>query len=667
MKYYLKKNSLSIAISIILVLASFMFCIILNNDGFSSDLKIEKYNINLRINSDGSGSFDNYLTYDFSDTDLSEPYTVIYEDIVDKKGNSFSYGDINGNEKIVKENKSEDIANFDLNSFETKVYQNNEELNMTQIGYSFNNDIEMDTGDRVDSPYRNGERIFCYYRHGYTKDTTFNFKYKINGMVSSYLDIGIVNWILSPSTDINIKDLDVNITFEELLSDSEVNHLKENVFLHGYISYFDLKIDNNGIRFHVNEQKTSQMVEVRFGFNSSLVSEIDDKNKYDFEGQNLLNEVEELTRVSYDEYYNRFTLIKIISPLIILFLTLIVAIAWYIAYKKYDKERVSTFESEYYRELTGDYPPAIMGYLYNFQDTSKDDLSATIMDLIRRNYIKLDMNGCSTLDKKPNYIYILNREKNFNELKPYERFVIRWYFDNISKSDYLSLNEIDEYLKKEENARQYLQDNKTFIKLVRQEARPYKFFDEFKNLGNKFILVYIPLVVFMIISLIFQIQNWYNYSLVYSALSLGLIILFASYLGTIKRRTEKGNEDYVRWNAFKNFLLDFGKFDDYTMPLISIWEHYMVYAVSFGIADKVEDQMRLHFKSMGEDKGYDDYYSSSPVFYSRCHVYISRSCRTSTQVASNTIAQAQSSRGGSGGSFGGGRSFGGGGGGHGGR
>ena len=103
------------------------------------------------------------------------------------------------------------------------------------------------------------------------------------------------------------------------------------------------------------------------------------------------------------------------------------------------------------------------------------------------------------------------------------------------------------------------------------------------------------------------------------------------------------------------------------MPLISIWEHYMVYAVSFGIADKVEDQMRLHFKSMGEDKGYDDYYSSSPVFYSRCHVYISRSCRTSTQVASNTIAQAQSSRGGSGGSFGGGRSFGGGGGGHGGR
>ena len=82
--------------------------------------------------------------------------------------------------------------------------------------------------------------------------------------------------------------------------------------------------------------------------------------------------------------------------------------------------------------------------------------------------------------------------------------------------------------------------------------------------------------------------------------------------------------------------------------------------------------MILYYWVTGEDgysntTGYDEYYSSSPIFYSRCHIHISRSCRTSTQVASNTIAQAQSSRGGGGGSFGGGRSFGGGGGGHGGR
>ena len=145
-----------------------------------------------------------------------------------------------------------------------------------------------------------------------------------------------------------------------------------------------------------------------------------------------------------------------------------------------------------------------------------------------------------------------------------------------------------------------------------------------------------------------------------------LLIIFISYLKTIKRRSESGNEDYVRWNAFKNFLLDFGSFNDYTMPLISIWEHYMVYAISFGIADKVEEQMRLYFKSMGEDKGYDMYTSNSYIMRSRCYIYVNHSCHSSTQVANNTIAQARSARSGGSG-YGGGRSFGGGGGGHGGR
>ena len=117
--------------------------------------------------------------------------------------------------------------------------------------------------------------------------------------------------------------------------------------------------------------------------------------------------------------------------------------------------------------------------------------------------------------------------------------------------------------------------------------------------------------------------------------------------------------------ALVSNTLDFGKFEDYSMPLISIWEHYMVYAVSFGIADKVEEQMRLHYKSMGEDKGYERYTSSSYMMRSRCYIYVRHSCYNSTQLANATIAQARSSSGSGG--YGGGRSFGGGGGGHGGR
>lgn len=670
MKYYLKKNKLAIAISTILVIASIIFCMFINNVGFyDSDLKIKKFEINLNINKDGSGSFDNYVTYDFDGLD----YSVIYYDVGDQKGIVFGYQDINGNGVRLYDNERDDRSSFDYESFNTKVYQNNQEIEITQIGYSFKDDYEMDPESTgyVKSPYDDCERIYCYYDEGFNQDTTFNYQYRIEGMATKYQDIAIINWILSPQTEIPIKNISVNITFSNELTNEYVEHLKNNFYVHGNIAYKDLVIDNNGIRFNVDKQKSNQCVETRMGFDVNLVNEksVMYDNRYDYAAQRYLDECERLTKENFEANRDRYFGIQTSLIILTIILIAIVALAWIRAYHKYDKERTSTFDSEYYRELPGTYPPAEMGYLYNFKDTSKDDLSATIMDLIRRGFISLDTNGCSTQDKKPNYIYRYNHDKDQSELKSYEKFVLKWYFEHIVSGYQLSLNDIDEYLKKEENAKRYLEDNKRFIELVRQESRKNKFFDEIKNLNAKFFLVYLALIIVMFYAFIAQLGNYYTFGLIFSAILLAVFIVFASYISSIKRRSEKGNEDYVRWEAFKNFLLEFGKFEDYTMPLIAIWEHYMVYAVSFGIAEQVEKQMRLHFKSMGEDS-YEYYASSSNIVYYRPYIYVSRSCNNATVVASSTIAQAQAARaskGSGGGSFGGGRSFGGGGGGFGGR
>lgn len=670
MKYYLKKNKLAIAVTIILLIASCVLCAFINNSGFSSsDLIIKQYDINLRINKDGSGSFNNYITYDFSNTD----YTIIYEDIGYEKSDIFAYGDINNN-KVVYENKinsSNDKSSFDYDSFVTEVYQDGKKIELTKIGYSFKgDDIEDYTDKEVDSVARGQERIFCYLRRGYNVDTTFNYQYKINGIVSKYLDIGIINWILSPSTEIDTRNINVNISFEEALTDKYVEHLKNNFYIHGNIAYQNLVINKDGVNFKVSNQKSNQSIEVRMGFDNNLVNDTKYINCYNFNAQEDLNNVEKLLNESFEDYNIRYFNIQTGLIITTFILIVLVILSWIYAYKKYDKERISKFDAEYYRELPNTYPPAEMGYLYNFKETSKDDLSATIMDLIRKGHITLDTNGQSTLNEKPNYIYRYNKDKDQSSLKSYEKFVLEWYFNHITKNDELSLNQIDEYLKKENQANRYLKDNSHFIKLVRQESRKNKFFDEFRNLNARFSLMYIILVVVIILTLIFQILNYYTYALIFSAINLGLIILLACYISSIKRRSESGNEDYVRWRAFRNFLLEFGRFEDYTMPLIKIWEHYMVYAVSFGVAEEVEKQMRLHFKSLGEDQ-FDSYYSSSPIFYTHSYIYIRRSCHNSTTIARSTIVQAQAARASKnissrGGGFGGGRSFGGGGGGRGG-
>ena len=340
-----------------------------------------------------------------------------------------------------------------------------------------------------------------------------------------------------------------------------------------------------------------------------------------------------------------------------------------IVYKKFDKERKSEFDSEYYRELPNSYSPAEMGMLVNFNELNKNELEATLLDLIRRKYIILDQNGSTTLDSEPNYKLILNIEKDQSELKSHEKYLLKWFFENISGGNELTLNQLDEYLKSEGNANKYLRNSKEWGRKVLEESSKQDFFDDVRKAKNHsgLAIFFAFLVAFAAFIAYYATAFYEGLIIVGFAISIGII--FTSYVAQIKRRSEKGNEDYVRWMAFKNFLLEFSNFDDYPMPSIIIWEHYLVYATEFGIADLVEEQMRLKFKKM--DLNINEYIEVSNSSYMRYHFscyYFHRRIHRTTYLARNTIQQAQAARaaargGSSSGGFGGGRSFGGGGGG----
>jgi uncharacterized membrane protein YgcG len=51
-------------------------------------------------------------------------------------------------------------------------------------------------------------------------------------------------------------------------------------------------------------------------------------------------------------------------------------------------------------------------------------------------------------------------------------------------------------------------------------------------------------------------------------------------------------ERLARWGAFRRYLTDFSTFEDAPTAAITIWEHYLVYAVALGVADEVEEQVR---------------------------------------------------------------------------
>ena len=134
----------------------------------------------------------------------------------------------------------------------------------------------------------------------------------------------------------------------------------------------------------------------------------------------------------------------------------------------------------------------------------------------------------------------------------------------------------------------------------------------------------------------------------------------------IKKRTKKGNEDYVRWLAFKRFLEDFGRFDIKELPEIKLWERYLVYATIFGLADQVEKAMNVKIAEFSPDMvgayypTWVDFHIAHMVSSSVHHSIASNY----TAISNSAIASSTHSSGsgfGGGGSLGGG--FGGGGGG----
>ncbi|HHW61113.1 MAG TPA: DUF2207 domain-containing protein, partial [Syntrophomonadaceae bacterium] len=140
--------------------------------------------------------------------------------------------------------------------------------------------------------------------------------------------------------------------------------------------------------------------------------------------------------------------------------------------------------------------------------------------------------------------------------------------------------------------------------------------------------------------------------------------------GKFKRRSQPAQEDFRKWQAFKRFLLHFSNMERHEIPSLIIWENYLVYAVTLGVAKEVMKQLELVFPNLQEDDyrfGQYWYHSQSGfamVGLSDNLEKISESIKHSVQVAEKTVRAAKSKS--SSGSGGGGGFSGGGGGGSGG-
>lgn len=397
-------------------------------------------------------------------------------------------------------------------------------------------------------------------------------------------------------------------------------------------------------------------VEIRMTFNKNLIS----PSVYSIlnhSEQDALDSIVEVENKRIEDANRKRTLIKVIYygtiAIAICYISGLI-ILWIYIYRKYDREYDVKFDHKYYREFTGDYNVEVVDYLMN-KNISTNALSASIMNMICKHNIVIEE---LPEKNKKNLKLIL---KNRNSCNESEEKLLNLLFEKIGKDGSVTLTDIEKYSSKYETAEKFMKDYDDWKLSVTKDAEKEKFFEDYtsvKILASMYLIL--GLIVFILL-IAFQIE----YIILHLIVFIGSIT-FLIYVLSFKKWTRKGREHYLKWKAFKNFLLDFGSFKDKDIPEIILWDKYMVYATVLGIAKEVSKSMKVQLTNLGMD---EELMLGNSIFYHN-NFYVSMSLNQSlnnahTQSVNVINAHNASSNfsSGSGGGFSSGGGFAGGGGG----
>ena len=369
--------------------------------------------------------------------------------------------------------------------------------------------------------------------------------------------------------------------------------------LNGEINF----LDDNQVVLSSEDFNANQFLEARVIMPTALFTNVP---AVSYTNRNALEEILKEESKWASEANNKRMMVKLEIILSVLLVFMAIIITLYL-WTKYGKNHKTVFTGEYFRDLPANYTPAELSVLWNFDKIKAQDITATILDLARRKFLRIDE---ETTEEK-NIIWknkIITRYKvtilktAADNLKQHEQFLLDYFIQHIASIEQtFYIDEIESFSKKHKKL--FYQFWLSWQETVRNEAAQYNFFEPPSNMPV--ITLISGLIIFVLGSIVIQEKQVLGGGLIVSGAILGLVPRL------FKRHAIEGREDFVKWRAFKKFLTDFSEMDKHEIPSLIIWEHYLVYAVTLGVADKVIKQLSLMFPDMKDGDitfGYGWYY-----------------------------------------------------------
>ena len=269
--------------------------------------------------------------------------------------------------------------------------------------------------------------------------------------------------------------------------------------------------------------------------------------------------------------------------------------AWWI-YRRYGRKYRGPMELDYYRELPGDYSPAEAGYLVELGNLKPQAVSASIMDLARRGYLRLE--PTTTAGGKD--VLVRHLRPADEKLRPHEVHLLDFLFRQVGRMQPTMWFSALKTFRK--NERQAMAD---FVAAFRSEVAAsvaaMGFFEVFptgRKVGKAGFYIGMAGVI-----------GFYTYKvfapMVASMAVAGAFLLVWFYSRTL---TQPGQWQVDQWQAFRRFLKDFSNLDRAQLPQLILWEHYLVYATALGVAEEVIRQLPVVYPELSQPDSQFGYY-----------------------------------------------------------
>ena len=480
----------------------------------------------------------------------------------------------------------------------------------------------------------------------------FIFRYNLTRGVTVYRDIAQLNRkMVGKDWQNSIGNISVTVNLPENVKKDDIY-----AFGHGPLTGNIEILDGKSVRYTLNDYRPGEFLEVNLLFPKNILTSFNPllmKNKsalkeiLDMEGKLAKEANDARKRAIIGFYLGR--------------VVLVLAVAWwlflvvFIYLKNSKRYKVENEYGEYFRELPDDYSPSIAGTLVsrNLYPSGRE-LFAMLLDLVRKGHLKLEEGEKTTT---------LILQESGKPLSEEEKFILNWYIRELGDGEKIILESVEASIKGRGGAKEFNRNYERWRTIVYSDMLEKNLKMDKRDKFSTSLGIFTGIAYFIgggMLVVYFQSE------LFILMILLGFILL--PYTFSRKRASLEKEKAISRWEAFKKFLVDYSNLEEAKLASIELWEHYFVYAVALGVAEKVAKGYSKIMSKKGEEstiiggRGYRNNSLMNMYLYSHAFRSMERNTSFVAQRAMESVAKSsRSSARGSGGGFSGGSSGGGGG------